>query len=153
MADCSNRLIDEVNALRRRRYPDLIVFHPAHSPIPRAVMEDVSSATGLTFIDFREMVVKVDSAVVPGAFNRTQLRDWLRAAAGVNEGILVTNADEVIAPWDPPDRLAFFREFLKVECREPSGERRGLPIVLITKHHEVLDLPSAGLGQGTVLAI
>ena len=153
MADCSNRLIDEVNALRMRRYPDLIVFHLAQSPIPRAVMEDVSSATGLTFIDFRETVVKVDPAVVPGAFNRTQLRDWLRAAAGVNEGILVTNADEVIAPWDPPDRIAFFREFLKVDCREPSGARRGLPIVLITKHQEVLDLPSAGLGQGTVLAI
>ena len=153
MAGSSTRLMHEIIALRQRRYPDLLVIHSPRARLSPSVAVQVAAASGLAFVDFRESVLKPCESVVPGAYNRTQLRDWLKIQAIETGGLFVVNADEVIAPWDPSERLAFFREFLHIECREPAGARAALPIVLLTEHRDAEALEQSGLGQGTVIAL
>jgi hypothetical protein len=141
-----------IESLQARRYPTLLVLQSDAACLPDADARSFSDACGLRFVDYRSDVLeKKDSGVVLGAYSRDSFLRWLRENARTGNGLVVLNADDLIATWDDLERRAFFQEFLHTESNHKDDPVRRAPIVILSWLAASYVSAGGDLGRGIAL--
>lgn len=151
MTQVASELIKTVESLQERRYPTVVVIQNDSVPITGAEIKIVAENCSLRHVNYREEILaRPDCNIVLGAYLRGHFLEWLLKLAHQSGGLLVENADEVIAFWPDAERKAFFLEFLRTECNDQENPARRIPIVLLSRYAARFLLPTEETGQGVV---
>ena len=147
----TEKLIKVVKSLQKRRYPVILVLQYENASLTSRDVELVSQTCTLSRINYREDVLaRPASGIILGAYLRGHFVEWLLEQARKTDGLIIEKVDELIASWPEPDRLAFFMDFLHIECNVFKDPTRRIPILILSHLASRYDLPTSSRGQGIV---
>ena len=127
-------IVKFINALKNKRYTNLLLSQSPQNNITVRALETVCAATNLTLVNFRDEVLSVDSSIVLGGYTRSDFQELLNAYTLQRSGMLVYKADDLISTWEASERKAFFKEFVF------NGINYGPPTVLMSRTSHGIDL-------------
>ena len=145
-------LVHVIESLQNRRYPSLLIISEGNKSVTDNSWKSLAEMCSVKYVNYRDdILASSNNEIILGSYLRAQFIDWLKEIAQENGGVLIINADGLIASWNDSDRMAFFKEFLHIESSSKKDKTIRFPIILISRLPADYELSSVQYGQGVIL--